>query len=82
MMELRQRAAVYFGFRRPPAPAYLSRRNRMVALVFAMDIAVLVVGLFVFVGNNGHGWLVFVAIAAGVGFLLGGYSLLVGLRRR
>jgi hypothetical protein len=54
----------------------------MVALVFAMDIAVLVVGLFVFVGNNGHGGLVFVAIAAGVGFLLGGYSLLAGLRRR
>jgi hypothetical protein len=82
MMELRQRAAAYFGFRRPPTPAYLSPRNRMVALVFAMDIAVLVVGLFVFIGNNGHGALVFVAIAAGVGILLGGYSLLAGLRRR
>jgi hypothetical protein len=80
--ELGQRAAVYLGRRPPPAPRYVSRKSRILALVFALDVAVLVGGLFLFVGDGGHGELVFAAIVGGIGFLLGCYSLLAGLRRR
>lgn len=82
MKELRQRAAVYFGLRAPLAPRYVSRRSRILALVFALDVAVLVLGLFLFLDKGGHGELVFVAVTGCIGFLLAGYSLLAGLHRR
>ena len=81
MKEIQQRAAVYLGLRTPPAPRYVSRRRRIVALVFAVDVAVLVVGLLLVLANGGHGLVVFVAIVGGIGFLLGGFGLLAGLHR-
>jgi len=81
MKELLQRAAVYLGLRLPPAPRYVSRRSRIVALVFALDVAVLVMGLLQFLYNGGHGELVLVAITGCIGFLLAGYRLLAGPHR-
>jgi len=66
----------------PFASSDVSRRRRIAALVFAADVAVLLVGLFLLLGNGGHGLVVFVAIVAGIGFLLGAYGLLAGLRQR
>ncbi len=82
MKELRQRVAVYLGLRRPPAPHYVSRRRQIVAVVFAVDVAVLALALFLLLGNGGHGLIVFTAIVGGIGFLLGGVAMLAGLRRR
>ena len=82
MKGIQQKAAVYLGLRTPPASRHVSRRGRIVALLFAADVAVLVLGLFLLLGNGGHGLVVFVAIVGGIGFLLGGYGLLAGLHRR
>ena len=82
MKELLQRAAVYLGLRPPPAPRYVSRRSRTLALVFALDVAVLVMGLLLFLDKGGHGELVLVAITGCIGFLLAGYRLLAGPHRR